>query len=617
MPFAARTVARWVLVGLTCALLAAPATRVSAQPMRKVVLVPLAFERSVLVDRAAGQLEAELARRSILLVSMHEAHDRFTARIRDPQQPSESDLEALVRAAHDASEHVAFGRTSAARRSVHEVISRAERTLESLNRETAIAQQVLDACLSLVRSALQTEARDTAVHQAMDCRRLVPDLAPSEAAHPVNVIGVLAEADDLLRRMQLGRLSVESTPKNHCSVYVNGRHLGTTPFELDRAAAGPYRVQVECERSPARVHLVQLGDEPVRLVVDTEFERAIVSEPRLALRYPTREASAKIAGHASELGRMVGADDVLLVATERERAELLRVRVQQRRIVARASLRWTESRGFAEAELVAALGTLAEGRLPDEDSWVQGNGAAPIEVREATPHSSPSMSPAEGVGQPSSASETPNLERLPTERQDWPSRRTSGRNRKAWQIGLGATALAFGTGSFVAAAVLSAKRAEAGTALLAANLESMEYRVRLSSWEDQRVPPYVFGALGAVALTSAAFGLLLGEPGSDFPVWPTVLSGLLGGGFMAWGAIDLAKGGSCGPEHVDRRSCSRAQERMDRGALAMLAALPLLSVPIVRAIGHAERRNDLNIGFALWPETHRATLVLVARMPQR
>ena len=56
-------------------------------------------------------------------------------------------------------------------------MARAERTLESLNRETARARQLLDACLSLVRSALHENHRDQALEQAMACRRLVPDLA--------------------------------------------------------------------------------------------------------------------------------------------------------------------------------------------------------------------------------------------------------------------------------------------------------------------------------------------------------------------------------------------------------------------------------------------------------
>ncbi len=59
---------------------------------------------------------------------------------------------------------------------------------------------------------MHEDKREEALEHAMRCRRLVPDLAPSEAAHPANVVGVLAEADDLLRRMRTGKLTVTSQP---------------------------------------------------------------------------------------------------------------------------------------------------------------------------------------------------------------------------------------------------------------------------------------------------------------------------------------------------------------------------------------------------------------------
>jgi hypothetical protein len=246
-----------------------------AQPMGEVVVVPYGTQDLDASLSATSALEGELSNARVSLIPLHDARDRFTARSRAPQTASDSDLDVLARAAHDAVEHVAFGRTAAAQKSVREVIARAERTLESLNRETSTARQILDACLSLVRSALQAGKRDLALEQATRCRRLVPDLMPSEDAHPANVVGVLMEADNLLRRMRIGQLTVTSAPENGCSVYVNDRHLGTTPFLLERAAAGDYRVQVEC--NVARVHVMQLGDHPVNLLVDTV--RTITGSP--------------------------------------------------------------------------------------------------------------------------------------------------------------------------------------------------------------------------------------------------------------------------------------------------------------------------------------------------
>ncbi|MEY4515640.1 MAG: hypothetical protein RLZZ450_7762, partial [Pseudomonadota bacterium] len=371
---ASRLAARRLAAG-GCLLLAllcgAPAAR--AQPYGEVVVVPVVVGEGDLTADAGSRSHADepsasitvetgLLDENVTLISQHDARDRFVARSRPPQVPTVSDVEALSRAAREALEHVAYGRTAAAKKSVQQVIALAERTLESLNRETATARNVLNACLSLVRGSLQEHKREAALAQAMQCRRLVPDLTPSEATHPANVVGVLAEADNLLRRMRLGSLQVQSAPDERCSVYVNGRHLGTTPFKLDRAATGEYRIQVECGSRPGRVHVVQLGDAPVRLIVDTVFDRVVESTPRLVLRYATQQEARELSvAHASALGAQIGANDVVLVAIEGDKVVLSRIEVEQKRLIARALV---PARARAnQAAFQPALVALAEGRL--------------------------------------------------------------------------------------------------------------------------------------------------------------------------------------------------------------------------------------------------------------
>lgn len=340
--------------------------------MSEVVVIPFGTPDVTTPLAITDALESVLAQALIPFIPLHDARDRFTSRSRPPQKPSDSDLDVLDRAAHETIEHVAFGRINAAQRSVRQVISRAERTLESLNRETATARNLLDACLSLVRSVLLSGNRELALEQATSCRRLVPDLMPSEQVHPANVVGVLAEADNMLRRMRIGHLTVRSAPETGCSVYVNGRHLGTTPFRLERAAAGNYRVQVECGNTLARVHVVQLGDQPATLAVDTQLDRAVVSDPRLLLRYGTaKEAREQAVSHATELGREVGATDAILVGVHNEHAELLRVQVEEQRLVASASVPWSEHHGFPRRAVEQAIAALTEGRLEGEQSLRQ------------------------------------------------------------------------------------------------------------------------------------------------------------------------------------------------------------------------------------------------------
>lgn len=242
------------LHGLLAALWLALACAAHAQPLGKTVVVSFSADGLPADGARLSELERDLAGRRVALISHHDARDRFTARSRPPQTPSELDINALAREAQEAIEHVALGRTAGAQRSVRRIIDLADRSLETLNRETATARTLLDACLALVRSSLHENKRDAAIDQAMRCRRLVPDLAPSEVAHPANVVGALAEADDQLRRMRVGTLTVHALPERGCDVYLNGRHLGHTPFTLDRAPVGEYRVQVECagEKGGAR-----------------------------------------------------------------------------------------------------------------------------------------------------------------------------------------------------------------------------------------------------------------------------------------------------------------------------------------------------------------------------
>jgi hypothetical protein len=307
-----------------------------AQPLGKTVVVPyFVGDANATALDLAKEVDAALRAKRITTISLHDARDRFTARSREPQTASLSDIDALAKEAQIAIEHVAFGRTVAAQRSVRQIIELAERSLETLNRETATARTLLDACLSLVRASLHDNKRDDAIEQAMRCRRLVPDLAPSEVSHPAIVVGALAEADDQLRRMRVGSLNVQVRPERACEVYLNGRQLGHTPFFLDRAPIGEYRVQVECSAQPGRVHVLQLGDDPAQLTVDSTFDEGVRTDPRLALRYATSEqARASLVAHATLAGREVRAEDVILVGVLDAQAVLLRVQVRHERLVA-------------------------------------------------------------------------------------------------------------------------------------------------------------------------------------------------------------------------------------------------------------------------------------------
>jgi hypothetical protein len=589
--------AAWL--GLACAL----PLRARAQPIGELVVVPFGVNDLTPALEATTMLEAELAEARVSLIPMHDARDRFTARSRPPQTASDSDLDVLAREAREAIEHVAFGRTAAAQKSVREVIQRAERTLESLNRETATARHILDACLSLVRTTLQAGKRDLALEQATRCRRLVPDLAPSEVAHPANVVGVLAEADNLLRRMRIGNLSVRSAPESNCSVYLNGRHLGTTPFLLDRAAAGDYRVQVECGRTLARVHVVQLGDQPASLVVDTQFDRAIASDPRLFFKYPSREeAREQTVRHAIELGRELHADDVILVGVEGERVELLRVNVTQQRLVGRASVPYTTRHGFARPALARAIVALSEARLQGEPTLVESSPPANVPPPESTgPSAAPSAKvgvlSGDSVGSGSDAAAVdaphqaapPSATGNPTPPGPGISRQRRLRRAGYALLGTSAAFFALGLGLDLRAQALEDELSTlafddelAAQAPLTADAEAAVSRQarQQSKFERLQGLRWIGVGSGAVALVATA---LLVEPVENIPWWGYALAAT-GAGVLAVGAYEVASSDRCMLGETDDGPCRRPRDSAARGALLISAALPLLSVPLVQLL---------------------------------
>jgi hypothetical protein len=91
--------------------------------------------------------------------------------------------------------------------------------------------------------------------------------------------------------------------------------LGTSPLELPDLSPGEYRTQVECRQGqPGRVHRTVLAAGRVVKRIDTRFDGALQTGIDTSVQYGSYEDQSRLAiEHATEIGRVVGANDVLLV----------------------------------------------------------------------------------------------------------------------------------------------------------------------------------------------------------------------------------------------------------------------------------------------------------------
>jgi len=511
----------------------------------------------------AVQLARDLRPSGASIVDPVRARDLYEQRGSSaPVMFSHSDLDALARDTQMALYHVASGLPARARRDVERALTRANRVLESLNRESLAAQQLLDACLFLVRAHMQGGRRGAAREQALECRRLVPDIEPDGTTHPPDVIGLLAEAEAHLRINQPGALRVESTPGG-CPVYVNGRRLGTAPLELSQLGPGEYRVQAECvEGSPGRVHRVHIGSTRVTVRIDTALDEAIRTGSLLALRYGSAQAeTARGAEHAVEVARIVGATHVLWVSAPSQQgrpagAQLQLLAVDDRVLVGRASA-------------VLEAGRVVE--LPALQSALLASGGDAPSAPDLTP-SPPAVvgpqGPVPGVNanrKPPPAEEP--LLAAPTDASDlgaveWLS--------PTLAIAGGATLLV-GWGLWTAQHLAEERHAERVR-------EGGDYRETLREVDGSELTAVWVGVAGAVVTTVTL-------PMLDLPVersatWSIGL-GALGVGALGAGVTLSALGASCDSfDATPRGRCTDTMANSRLGLMLLATSAPLLSLPI-------------------------------------
>lgn len=520
-----------------------------------------------------------------------------------PMTASAADIDELAKDAQRALYHVASGLPARAKVDVERALGRARKALESLNRETRAAQHLLDACLYLVRAHLQNGDRVQARRQALECRRLVPDIAPEPTVHPPDVIGVLAEAQAQLRTDEPVSLRVESEPMG-CAAYVNGRNLGPTPKELSRLSPGEYRIQGECEQGVmGRVHRVALTQHRVVMKVDTRYDRTIETLFDVSLKYASpSEQRRYLARDAVETGRIIGASDVV-VAWQRPgpTQRTAHVQLDRYRVADGVHLAAVRVVVDAAAESVPAA-MLARARTALESSEsldLTGGEPAAIARPALSPQAAPEPAPVAAAPAPAPHAEPepaddPDLDYdVEPEHDDEPGPGAM----KIAGYAVGAAGLAAQVAGWVLYGRLAAAQSDYADALNANSDPMTRTTDELNALRDidgaEPAPPI---ALGAGAVLSAASVPLWLPQATGMPWWSWA-SGGAGLAIAAVGAVLTVSAAGCEVDRYDR--CTEPALATDVGPLLLMQAVPLLAVPVVQAVragSASSARVDLQLG---------------------
>ena len=503
-----------------------------------------------------------------------------------PMTASAADIDELAKDAQRALYHVASGLPQRAKKDVERALERARRALESLNRETRAAQHLLDACLYLVRAHLQHGDRPEARSQALECRRLVPDIAPEPTVHPPDVIGVLAEAQAQLRNHEPAALRIESEPTG-CAAYVNGRNLGPTPRELSQLSPGEYRLQVECEPGVmGRVHRISLVSGRVTTKVDTRYDRAIETLFDLSLHYSSRDQEKKHAGRDGvETARIVGASDVVVTVVDstsnsaRAVVRLDRYRVSDGVHLAQTTLNVDPGKGTIAGDQLERV----------RKELLEPGSAKPIARAPVTtpPLIAPPPPPAAAEAVEREPSPEPVVE-VPREVpvvDDYQEPQSDSQGPDTLKIAgyvVGGLGVVAHVGSWIAYLSLLDKQSAYTDALNANQNPSVPTSAELTALRDidsAETAPVILGITGA-ALSTTALPMWL--PESDgIPWWGWAVGGA-GVALAATGVVLHASASSC---EIDiYRRCTEPALATDLGPMLLFQAAPLIAVPIVQGV---------------------------------
>jgi PEGA domain len=520
-------------------------------PSFLVVPVTKQDERLVPTMEAAYRLDALLAARGVQHVPLASASADFESRhSKEPASWTQTDIDLLAAAARNALEAIVSGNYQEALTRTQEARQRADGALEVINRQLKWSRQAFDTCALEVRGRFEDGDREGALQTATRCKTFFPGFEPDATVHPRPIRDLFAQASREISRTQTRALVVESTPPG-CTVFLNGRALGTTPYRQAELAAFQPRLQVECAQNEGhgRVHLVPAGTSVTTIHVDTIFERAVHSDGDVLRLVYSDADDPRTREHALTTAGVLGATAALAVSSPRPgRLRLTRYAHHRGGSVELDS-------DFTEEQLGDALQTLLTAADPEPTA---------VENKDTAPPSAPAHQP------------------------------TLQRHERIYMAASG-VAFAAAAASAVTGWIKFQHRRDDGLAFRSTLPSDPAYLPRQGTWQDERAALYYLHA--AAAGLGVVGGTLLNRalPTVMQKRWVRLTAAGSGAVLFALGATLAATGERCDDDVVDVRTCVLAQHRLDRGGFLMLNAMPLLATPALSWV-FAQHAGDLQIG---------------------
>ena len=521
------------------------------QPDLAIIPVTRGDERADSLASLAVEVANELKRRDLAVIPMLDVADRFRAEhSREPAVVTQADVDFLSEQTKFANDAYSKGDYPSVLRHVGHVQERVAQALESLNRDPRVRVLILRAAGSGILAVLHQHHtdRDAALELATWCLHTFPGLDLTTMKGPPELRQVFQDAWTQLQNNRALPLTIDSDHQG-CSVYLQGQRIDRVPATFKHPAPLPYVAQVECDNSlTSRVHTLTAAKPQV--YVDLRFDRAVRTQgPSLRLHYEAIDESV-VRADAFHVATLVGAKSALVLYGGPKGL------VSLRRVSKKDGGAMDLPAEHTAAQLSAVLEFILNGKTQREPLVAaqepQSDGrAGGMATREDDPIPRP----------PTNA-----LAQAPVLRKT----RTS--------LWVGASLAGAGAAGFAVAGVLLRKRISDGDALKL-NPEALTLQHR---WQHERPGIYAAAALGTTAGSAAAV-LLSRYVEPDEHWWLPLATAGVGAAGLIGGSVLIAGATKCG-SGLRAATCIQGDERVDRGALFLLASAPFLTFSLTQLV---------------------------------